>query len=120
MPARIRQDDLGQDDSNHIFLSFIFQSFISEPQRQFPVRDKVATRDKVAIHSRTSTVQFFCRSCRRQTAVFDARYQGIAKIEYLLHPLFGREGRVVRQVEYQSMTCLKLEIDLPLCPFNDG
>lgn len=43
--------------------------------------------------------------------VFDARYQGIARIEYALHPLFGREGRVIRQVKYVSMVCLELEID---------
>ena len=51
------------------------------------------------------------RSHARQSSVFDARYQGIARIEYPLHPLFGREGRVVRQVRYHSRTCLELEID---------
>jgi len=35
----------------------------------------------------------------------------MARIEYPLHPLFGREGRVVRQVRYQSLTCRELEID---------
>ena len=35
----------------------------------------------------------------------------MARIEYPLHPLFGREGRVVRQVHYQSLTCSELEID---------
>jgi hypothetical protein len=53
----------------------------------------------------------FLRSWSRKTSVFDARYQGIAKIEYPLHPLFGREGRVVRLVRYGLLTCLELEID---------
>jgi hypothetical protein len=35
----------------------------------------------------------------------------MARIEYPLHPLFGREGRVARQVRYQSLTCSELEID---------
>ena len=47
----------------------------------------------------------------RQTSVFDARYQGIARIEYSLHPDFGREGKVVRQVRYDFATCLEVEID---------
>jgi len=51
------------------------------------------------------------RSHCRPTSVFDARYQGIARIEYPLHPLFGREGKVVRQVRYDFATCLELEID---------
>ncbi len=50
-------------------------------------------------------------SYARQTSVFDARYQGIAKIEYPLHPFFGKEGRVVRSVRYGFQTCLELEID---------
>jgi hypothetical protein len=28
-----------------------------------------------------------------------------------LHPLFGREGRVVRQVKYAHSTCLEIIID---------
>lgn len=51
------------------------------------------------------------RSRCRQTSVFDARYQGISRIEYPLHPLFGREGRVVRQVRYEYQTCVEIEID---------
>ena len=50
-------------------------------------------------------------SYRRQTSVFDARYQGISRIEYTLHPLFGREGKVVRRVRYDFGTCLEVEID---------
>jgi hypothetical protein len=50
-------------------------------------------------------------SYRRQTSVFDARYQGIARIEYPLHPLFGREGKVVRRVRYDFGTCHEVEID---------
>jgi hypothetical protein len=47
----------------------------------------------------------------RQSDVFDARYHGHARIEYPLHPLFGREGRVVRQVKYAHLTCLEIMID---------
>ena len=54
---------------------------------------------------------FSCCSYRRQTSVFDARYQGIARIEYPLHPLFGREGKVVRRVRYDFGVCLEVEID---------
>ena len=43
--------------------------------------------------------------------VYDARYQGIATIEYPLHPLFERKGRVVRRVQYRNLTCLEIEID---------
>ena len=50
-------------------------------------------------------------SCRRQTSVFDARYQGIARIEYPLHPCFGKEGKIGRLVRYESATCLELVID---------
>jgi hypothetical protein len=50
-------------------------------------------------------------SDHRQTSVFDARYQGISRIEYPLHPLFGREGKVVRRVQYDFGTYLELEID---------
>jgi hypothetical protein len=28
-----------------------------------------------------------------------------------LHPLFGREGRVIRQVKYAHSTCLEIRID---------
>ena len=49
-------------------------------------------------------------SYRRQTSVFDARYQGIARIEYPLHPFFGREGKVVRRVRYDFGTYLEVEI----------
>jgi len=51
------------------------------------------------------------RSYRRQTSLTDARYQGICRIEYQLHPLFGREGKIVRQVRYDYCTCLEVEID---------
>jgi hypothetical protein len=54
---------------------------------------------------------FFGRSRTRKSSVFDARYQGIARIEYPLHPLFEREGRVLRRVQYSLLTCLELEID---------
>lgn len=50
-------------------------------------------------------------SCRRQTDVFDARYQGMARIEYPLHPLFGRVGKVVRRVRYDFGTYLELDIE---------
>jgi hypothetical protein len=50
-------------------------------------------------------------SYARQSSSFDARYQGIARIEYPLHPLFKREGRVVRRVQYPRLTCLELEIE---------
>ena len=59
---------------------------------------------------RTGHRRVWC-SCRRQTSVFDARYQGIARIEYSLHPLFGREGKVVRRVRYDFGTCLEVKID---------
>ena len=52
-----------------------------------------------------------CRSYARQTSVFDARYQGMVRIEYPLHPLFGREGKVVRRVRYDFGTYLEVEID---------
>jgi len=48
---------------------------------------------------------------RLKSSVIDARYQGIAKIEYPLHPLFGRKGKVVRSVPYGLLTCLEIEID---------
>ncbi len=51
------------------------------------------------------------RSHARQTSVFDARYQGISRIEYPLHPLFGCEGSVLRQVRYEFQTCVEINID---------
>ena len=53
----------------------------------------------------------FFGSRARQSDVFDARYHGQARIEYPLHPLFGRGGRVVRQVKYPQRTCLEIMID---------
>ena len=50
-------------------------------------------------------------SYARQSAVYDARYQGIVKVEYPLHPLFGREGTVVRQVRYAGVAFLDLVVD---------
>jgi hypothetical protein len=41
----------------------------------------------------------------------DARYRGIARIEYPLHPLFGRQGKVVRRVRYDFGACLEVEVD---------
>lgn len=54
-----------------------------------------------------------CFDCSygRQTSVFDARYQGIARVVYPLHPLFGREGKVVRRVRYSFGSCLEVKID---------
>ena len=43
--------------------------------------------------------------------VYDARYQGIVKIVYPLHPLFGREGTVVRQVRYGGVSFFDLDVD---------
>lgn len=51
------------------------------------------------------------RSRTRTSSVYDARYQGIARIEYPLHPLFEREGRVVRRVQYRNLSCVEVEID---------
>ena len=50
-------------------------------------------------------------SCVRQNAVFDARYQGTVKIEYPLHPLFGRQGTVNRQVKYGGVPFFDLIVE---------
>ena len=47
----------------------------------------------------------------RQSVVYDARYQGKVKIEYPLHPLFGRWGTVSRQVKYGGVPFFDLVVD---------
>jgi hypothetical protein len=43
--------------------------------------------------------------------VYDARYQGTIKIEYPLHPLFGRVGTVRRQVKYGGVAFFDLLVE---------
>jgi hypothetical protein len=43
--------------------------------------------------------------------VYDARYQGTIKIEYPLHPLFGRQGTVCRQVKYGGVPFFDLLVE---------
>ena len=47
----------------------------------------------------------------RQNHVYDARYQGKVKIEYPLHPLFGRAGTIVRRVRQGNTLFWELTID---------
>jgi hypothetical protein len=42
--------------------------------------------------------------------VYDARYQGTARIEYPLHPLYGTEGKVFRQVKCGAATLIELRV----------
>ena len=50
-------------------------------------------------------------SCTRQSVVYDARYQGTVKIEYALHPLFGRVVTVRRQVKYSGIPFFDLLVE---------
>jgi len=49
-------------------------------------------------------------SYARQSPVFDARYHGEVRIEYPLHPLFGKVGRVVRRVKYPHLACVEIQV----------
>ena len=55
--------------------------------------------------------RFYSGSYGRQNVVYDARYQGKVKIEYPLHPLFGRHGTVSRQVKYGGVPFFDLLVE---------
>jgi len=43
--------------------------------------------------------------------VYDARYQGIISIEYVLHPLFGRQFDVARRLKYGRLLFFEINLD---------
>jgi hypothetical protein len=43
--------------------------------------------------------------------VYDARYQGMVKVEYPLHRLFGRECSVIRKARKGDVAFLELDAD---------
>ena len=50
--------------------------------------------------------------CPGRAAVpYDARYPGIVRVEYVLHPFFGRELRVIKRLRYGGELHYEVELE---------